>query len=413
MTNRQKLATWLVVVPTVFGLALFARSSLAAFAESRKPAAVDPPPIAVSSVRLAPETVNRALRYSGTVKEWQRVDLSFRVNGTVGALRQVARPGGGERDLHEGDRFPQGTVLAMLDPADYRRDRALAAERLAQAEAKLVSARADAENARLDFDRARSASASGVGAKADFDSAKSKSETTEASINSAAREVEANKVQLAQADANLAYCSLTMPYPEGTIATRYVETNERVSSGQKIFQVVDLTSVRIAFGVSDSVVGRLAIGGAVEVTTDALPDDRFRGLITKIAPTVDPQTHTYLVEVRVAEPRGLRVGMVATVALGADKTATLLPLVAVTREPTSAGRLVAYKVVRDGGRMTARACPVELDGVVDDRAAIRADTPGGLQPGDEVVVAGAPRLFDGAPVKPIGTPAAAGAEGQR
>jgi multidrug efflux system membrane fusion protein len=413
MTNRQKLATWLVAVPAVLGLALVARNTLAGVAESRKPQAVDPPPIAVTTVRLAPETVTRAVRYSGTVKEWQRVELSFRVGGTVGALRRVPRAGGGDRDLHEGDRFAAGTVLARLDPADYRRDQALAAERLAQAEAKLVSARAEAENAASEFGRARTAHDKGVGATTDFDSARSKAGTTAANVESAAREAGAYRVQLAQADANVAYCNLVMPFPEGTIATRYVEANERVNAGQKVFQVLDLSSVRIAFGVADSVVGRLAIGGTVAITTDALPDDRFRGVITKIAPTADSQTRTYLVEVRVTDPRGLRPGMVATAALSEEKTATLLPLVAVTREAGGAGRLVAYKLTRDGDRVTARACPVELDGVVDDRAAIRTGTPGGLVPGDEVVAAGAPRLYEGAPVKPVGNPAVAGGEGAR
>jgi RND family efflux transporter MFP subunit len=405
MTTRQKLAMWVVIVPSILGGAVFARTNLAAVAEARKPAAADPPPVAVTTARLAPETVTRAIRYSGTVKEWQRVELSFRVAGTIGQLRRVARPGGGDRDLHEGDRFPRGTVLATLDPADYQRDRALAVERLAQAEAKLASALADAENARNEFERSRRANATGVGARTDYDSTKSKADTTAANVRSAASEIDGAKVQLAQAEANLTYCTLAMPYPEGTVATRYVEANERVSAGQKTFQVMDLSSVRIAFGVSDAVVARLAIGGTVVVTADALPDDRFRGVITKIAPTADSQTRTYLVEVRVAEPRGLRPGMVATATVGEDKTATLLPLVAVTREAVGAGRLVAYKVVRDGDRTTARACPVELDGVIDNRAAIRTGTPGGLQPGDEVVVAGAPRLFEGAAVKPIDTPA--------
>jgi multidrug efflux pump subunit AcrA (membrane-fusion protein) len=105
--------------------------------------------------------------------------------------------------------------------------------------------------------------------------------------------------------------------------------------------------------------------------------------------------------------------MVATASLSEDKTATLLPLVAVTRETGGTGRLVAYKVVREGDRLTARACPVELDGVVDDRAAIRTGMTGGLMPGDEVVAAGASRLFEGAPVKPLGSSAVGGSEGTR
>ncbi|MDY3556471.1 efflux RND transporter periplasmic adaptor subunit [Gemmata sp. JC717] len=405
MTNRQKLATWLAFVPIVVCVGMFARAGLAALAQSRTPPAAAPPPVTVLTDRLVPVTLVGPLNYSGTVKEWQRVELSFRVGGTVSELLRVGTDRAA-RDLHEGDRFPHGTVLARLDPADYRRDRALAAERLSQAEAKLVSARADAESADSEFGRARRTFAGGAGSRSDFDSAKSRSEVAAASVSSAAREVDAAKVQLAQADANLGYCELTMPYAEGTVAGRSVEANERVSAGQKLFQIVDLSSVRIAFGVSDTVVGRLALGGAVGVTTDALPDERFVGTITKIAPTADAQTRTYLVEVRVTEPRGLRPGMIATATLTERKSATLLPLVAVTRETTGAGRLVAYKVVRDGDRLTARVCPVELDGVVDARAAIRPDTPGGLRPGDEVVTGGAPRLYDGAAVKPVAAGAA-------
>ena len=411
LTDRQKLAVWFFTVPVVLGIAFFTRQELAAMAEARKPPAADPPPIAVKTARLAPETITRAIRYSGTVKEWQRVELSFRVAGTIGELHRVEHPDGGDRDLHEGDRFQKGTVLARLDPADNLRDRALAAERLAQAEAKLISARADAENAEREYARQRVGFEKSVVASTDLDSAKAKALSTAATVNSADREVESARVQLAQADANLSYCTLTMPFPVGTVSARYIEANERVTVGQKAFQVMDLSSVKIAFGVSDSVVGRLSIGGVVAVTTDALPDERFRAIITKIAPAADAQARTYLVEVRIAAPRGLRPGMVATVSLGEDKVATLLPLVAVTRE-ANGGRLVVYKVVRTGDKAIARACPVELDGVIDNRAAVRIATPGGIRPGEEVVVAGAPRLFDGTPIKAVDEPAAANTEGK-
>ncbi len=73
--------------------------------------------MAIVITKLAPETLTRATSYSGTVKEWQRVELSFRVGGTVSELRRVGPPGN-DRDLHEGDRFPQGTVLS---PGSTRR----------------------------------------------------------------------------------------------------------------------------------------------------------------------------------------------------------------------------------------------------------------------------------------------------
>jgi multidrug efflux system membrane fusion protein len=401
LTNRQNLAIWAVCVPVVLGLAWLAHTGLSAVAAAHVPAAVDPAPIAVRTGRLTPETLSRAIRYSGSVKEWQRVDLSFRVGGVVSELLRVPRPGSGDRDLQEGDRFPKGTVLARLDPTDYKLERDLAAERLAQAENKLGNARAEADNASREYERSRRLLGSSVISQSDYDTARTKYVSTEETAKAAVREVGAARVQLAQAETNLGYCTLVMPYANGTVAARTVETGERIPAGQKVLQIIDLSSVRIAFGVSDTVVGRLTMGATVLVTTDALPDERFYGLITRIAPTADAQTRTYLVEVRIAEPRGLRQGMIATAVLAQDVTATLLPMVAITREGTT-GRLVAFKAVRDGNQIIARACPVELAGVVDNRAALRLGNPGGLGLDDEIVLAGAPRLYDGAVLKVIG-----------
>jgi RND family efflux transporter MFP subunit len=393
---------WIVLGPVILAIAWAARQTLAAVADSHKPAPVDATPLSVRTTRLAPETLKRAVRYSGIVKEWRRVDLSFRVGGVVDELQRFPHPNGGYREVQEGDQFVKGAILARIDPRDYMLERALAAQRLAQAEAKLASSQADADNARTEYDRDRRLDQSSAVSKSDLATARSKFLSTEATAKASAREVEGNRVQLSQADANVSYCSLAMPYEKGTIATRYIEANERVNAGQKAFQIIDLSSVRISFGVSDSVVGQLAIGKKVDVTTDALPEDRFEGVIIKIAPTADAQARTYLVEVQVREPRGLRPGMVATASIGEEKTALLLPLIAVTREAET-GRLVAYKRAKEGERATARAVPVELEGVLDNRVAVRPTTPGGLRIGDEVLVGGVSRMFDGAPIKVIGS----------
>ena len=148
-------------------------------------------------------------------------------------------------------------------------------------------------------------------------------------------------------------------------------------------------------------VGKLAIGQAIEVTADALSGERFQGVIHKIGSTADPVTRTYQVEVRVDQPRGLRPGMVATVRFARERRAYLLPLTAVAMSP---GRsVVVYRVTETDGRTIVKEIPVAFDDVLDNRVAVRMNLgePGGsgLRPGDRVVATGIHRLHDGEVVK--------------
>src|SRR5215813_3593902 len=58
-----------------------------------------------------------AARYSGTIEPAAKVDLMFKVGGYV---RQVAEAKGRGRKLQEGDWVTKGTILAVIDDADYR-----------------------------------------------------------------------------------------------------------------------------------------------------------------------------------------------------------------------------------------------------------------------------------------------------
>lgn len=395
-TIRRKATTWIVVLGTtaLAATGLHRLGTAAADARATKPEPA--PPVAVRVVTLAEEPLRSALRYSGTVKELRKVALSFRVPGTVERLHRVEGPDGRARDLDAGDVIAEGTEIARLDPADYERDRALAAERLAVAEARVAAAVSEAEVARTDSARLQKLSRQGHSSREETDAAVGRERTTAANLLAARREVESARVQLRQAEANLSYCTLRVPFPAATVSARRVDAGERVTAGQEAFLLVDVSSVEVAFGVPDTLVGRLAIGQTLEATCDAFPDRTFPGVVSKIAGVADPQTRTYPVEVQIDDPSGLRPGMVATVTIRRERSAHLLPLTALTRGDTPDG-LVAYRVEAEGDRLVARRRPVVLEGILDNRAAIRPE-PGGLQPGDRVVATGTARLHDGGPV---------------
>ena len=232
--------------------------------------------------------------------------------------------------------------------------------------------------------------------QSDQDATRTKLKELLATEAAAEGDVEAARIGLDQATANLAYCSLEAPFSMSTVAARAIQTNERVATSQVTFTMVDLSSVVIAFSVPDTLVGRLAIGQEVEVEADALPDRKFVGVMHKVASTADSQTRTYPIEVRVDDPQGLRPGMVATVVFRKEQRAYLLPMTAVA-PGDSPGSLTVFRVDGEGDHAVVRRAPITFDDVLDNKVSARMG--GFLRPGDRVVTTGVHRLRDGQDVR--------------
>jgi RND family efflux transporter MFP subunit len=399
-TKRRNPTLGILGLLVTIGVAATGRWLLASSAASN---ASKPLPALPVSVRVSPmveEVVSSGIRYSGVVKELQKADLSFRVSGTVNFLHQVTAPGGRMRNVHEGDTLDKGTVIARLDPDDYGRERGQAAERLATARARLIQAKSNTEQAQIDFRRTEQLAQRNSVSASDLDNARTKLKGMKATESAAEGDVASAVIGLEQADANLKYCSLVVPFERSTVASREIDNNERVTPNQKVFTLVDVSSVVIAFNVPDTLVGRLAIGQSVEVATDALPGKRFVGVMHKIASTADSRTRTYPIEVRVDNPEGLRPGMVATVVFRKESRAYLLPLTAVA-QGASVNELVVYRIEDEGGRTIIRQVPMTFDDVLDNKVAVHLGEAGGLKPGDRVVATGIHRLRDGQTVRVV------------
>ena len=220
LTICRKLTVSTAILALVAAAAWAGRSWLVDRIRSSEAAPAVPAPATVRVVTLAPEVVVSALHYSAAVKEFEKAELSFRQGGTVESLLQVAGPDGQMHRIHEGDRVPRGSVLARLDPADYRRDRDEAAETLAKDEAQLAKDDASSELSRNNLRRAEELASSGGISKEEVDSRRQTVKMSEAAVAGDRRDVESARIKLQQAEANLAYCTLTAPFAEGTVAAR-------------------------------------------------------------------------------------------------------------------------------------------------------------------------------------------------
>ena len=133
-------------------------------------------------------------------------------------------------------------------------------------------------------------------------------------------------------------------------------------------------------------------GMPVTITSESLPDETFAGKISLKYPTINPQTHTFTMEVEATNPeRKLVPGQYARVSINlGDKEYMVVPTESIVKQIGSAEQCVY--IVRDG---IAHRQVVVVERTVGKYTAISE----GISSGDVVVTTGASILSDQMPVQ--------------
>jgi RND family efflux transporter MFP subunit len=350
------------------------------------PAAAPPRAVRVTTTTLRP--VARTARYSGVLEPKTQLDLAFRVPGRVASVGLVSGPGQAPRPLQEGDEVRAGQVLATLDLEDLRHQRSAAAAGAASTAAQVSSARTALAQSEREVTRARTLFGHGDFAQAELDRAEAAFSAAGSALSSIEAQHQSRLDQLSLSQSTFADATLRSPI-DGVLARRSVDPGELVPPNLPVFTVVDLSELRVVFGVPDTRVTLVRLGAKVPVIVEALPGRPLIATVSKVAPTADPTLRTWAVELRLAGAVDLRAGMTATALLGGEEggEATVLPLSAVVKNPSGEGYVV-FTVSADS---MARALPVEVADLLENDVVMG----GGLDAGVRVVVDGAQFLRDG------------------
>lgn len=222
---------------------------------------------------------------------------------------------------------------------------------------------------------------------------------TSADVEAAVATLEQARAQLAVAEANYEQTILRAPF-SGTIGQRLLTTGAFASAQTPILTIVG-PRVEVKITVEEARIGIVRAGQTVQLEVAAYPGETFTGRVATISPTGDPRAHTFEVTIVPDDVQGrLLPGMFAQVRLtAAERTAaTLVPKEAVIQQDSAT---MVFVVV--DGRAQARTVQV---GVSDDR---NTEIVAGVEPGEQVVIAGGYGLRDGQPVQvPGGRRAPAG-----
>ncbi len=179
----------------------------------------------------------------------------------------------------------------------------------------------------------------------------------------------------------------------GVVTARNYDPGD-VAMQLPILTIENINPVKVKVNVSESYYSQVVKGMQVEVQADAIGDEIFNGTVSLIYPTLDPVSHTFVVEVTV--PNGdqrLRPGMFARVKMNfGSNDRPLLSDMAVLKQVGSNDRFVF--VEKDG---LAVYTIVKLGTRIDDKYEILS----GVNEGDRVIVQGNTNLIDGTQVEVI------------
>lgn len=245
------------------------------------------------------------------------VEGTIEAPGTIAARRPmpvgVVGEGGQVLSVRvdAGDWVGQGQILAVID-------RSVQTQQAAAQEAQIGVARADAELARSNLDRALQLVERGFISKAEID-------RLTATRDSALARIKVAEAQLGELRARAARLNVTAP-ASGYILARAVEPGQTVGGGSgALFTIARGGEFEMLADLGEAQLASLSTG----VTASVVPagsDKSFEGQVWQIAPTVNESTRQGTARIALSYQPELRPGGFATATINSGTvTATVLP----------------------------------------------------------------------------------------
>jgi HlyD family secretion protein len=213
----------------------------------------------------------------------------------------------------------KGQVIARIEPALFAAALEQAKANNLAGQGTVAKLEAQAENAKLKFERAEALFERKAIAQADLDQARSEMRAANGELTAARGNLAQSRAQQHQAQVNLDYTTILSP-TTGVVISRSVDVGQTVAaslSAPTLFLIAeDLTKMQVDTSVAEADIGKLKPGMDATFTVDAYPQKSFKGKIRQIrnAPQTQQNVVTYDAVIDVSNPElELKPGMTANV----------------------------------------------------------------------------------------------------
>lgn len=244
---------------------------------------------------------NAAVAVRAEVADYKDVNAQYITNGTFIPRQEVKlsaeTPGRVARVLvAEGAFVKAGQTLAIIDGDKQN--------------VGVSNAQAVYNNAKSEVSRFESAYASGGVTKQQLDQVKLQLENAKNNLRSS---------QLTASDVNI-----TASF-SGVVNKRNIEPGSYVNPGQELFEIVNVSSLKLKVNVDEKNIGFIKLGQSIKVQSAVLADQTFEGKVTFIAPKADASLNFPIeLEIKNNASNDLKAGMYGTAFFGSEKSSNAL-----------------------------------------------------------------------------------------
>ncbi|MDR2122456.1 MAG: efflux RND transporter periplasmic adaptor subunit [Flavobacteriaceae bacterium] len=312
--------------------------------------------VAVNIARIKYEFINTEYTANGTLIPFQELMFPSEISGKIVKIF-----------VDEGSSVRIGQTLAIV-----RGD---------QRSVNLTAAQAVYQNALTDNQRYENAFRTGGVTQQQLDASRLNLKNAKAQLD------------LAQINVGDTHIKATI---NGIVNARYVEPGSVVSPGTQLFDIVNVSTLKLKAEVDESLVTTLKLGDEVKVTASVFPDKEFFGKITFIAPKASSSMN-FPVEIQISNHSEnlLKAGMYCTATFTSSTKDKKQNIMVIPREAFVGGlKNNQVFVVKNG--------VAYLTKIVSGRNfGDKIEVLGGLKNGDAVVTSGQINVSDGVKVKII------------
>lgn len=305
--------------------------------------------------------------------EFKNINTDYVANGTFEPVQQLNFPSevGGK------------VIRVLVDEGSHVRvGQTLAVIRSDQQSIDLTSAQANYQNALTDNQR--------------FENALKSGGVTQQQVDMSRLQLKNAKAQLDQAKIRVGDTQVRATI-NGIVNQRFVEPGSFVSPGTQMFEIVNVSNLKLRVEVDENQIVKYKVGDVIKVNASVMPDRELAGKITFIAPKATSSL-SFPVDIQVSntENNDLRAGMYGTAVFSSEKDETRSKPVLVVPRNAFVGGLNSQEVfvVKDGvvhlKKFSIGRNFGDLVEVLD-----------GLKEGETVVTSGQINLNDGAKIKVI------------
>jgi len=336
-------------------------------------------PVAVETAEVSERPMVDIREFAGTVKASYTYVVSAKVGGRLLSLNKRI-----------GDVVKANEIIGRIDDTEFRNAYEEAQTQVRVSRASLEEAQAQLSHTEREFERARGLVEKGIASQSELDALQTQVETQKSRRELAKAQLEQRQVILNQAKTNFEYTQVRASQ-EGFVAQRHVDGGTLMSVGSAIITVVGLDTVFVELAVTEKDYQSLKPGKTAAVTTDAISDKTFEGVVYRMAPFFQSASRTATVEIALRnDSRLLKPGMFAriNITLSSDDKARVVPASALIEKD---GRYSLFVV---GDSSVVKNVPVQVG--INDGTYAQIISPADLN--GQIVTLGQHLLKDGSKV---------------